>query len=89
MARQWMVHRQAWTPRCWPMVLATMIAAGLASLAIRAVFDGWPELIAAVLVPFVIGITFTAVPWWLWRRRHPVISPEEYLAVIRREAPWN
>lgn len=47
------------------------------------------SLLAILGVSGLVGVT---VPWvriTIWRRRHPVISSEEYVDDMRKQAPWN
>jgi len=88
---RWMPHRQAYFPRMWPgLVLAVVVAeavqlAGAPALGLA----GWPRVLFGAFVGAVVG--FGVARWRLvrWRRRHPPITPHEWLEAQRRAAPWN
>ena len=81
--RQWFEHRQAYAPRTWPVVIAT--ATIVAVLVYTAAIPVW----LGAIVGAVMGVLSAWAQWALWRRRHPVISIEEYIEVLRRNARNN
>jgi hypothetical protein len=46
---------------------------------------GW----VGVVVDFALGLGFAQLRWMIWRRRHPLITTEQWLDEQRRAAPWN
>lgn len=82
-SRVYMPHRRAYTPRLWPSAVLTLITVwGLAWIT-----HAGPVL--AGILGVVIGWSYAAVRWRLWRQRHPIISAQEYLDDIRESARWN
>ena len=82
--RTYAPHRRAYVPRLWPMLLVSVpVAATLPN-----VFGVWGFLIAMVW-----AFLLPQARLWVWRRRHPVISAEEYardwLDRQREAARWN
>jgi hypothetical protein len=80
-------HRRAWTPRLWPM----FVASGALSFAVTALAD--PSVLGAVIVGVGSGVGIGTVRWGVWKRRHPIITPGEYITDllhdIRETARWN
>lgn len=83
MRRRYVRYRRAWTPRLWPMVLVCVLVIVPASALLDMTF---PEAIA---VGFVTGFGVAAVRWEVWKRRHPIITPAEYITELQRNARWN
>lgn len=79
--------RRAWTPRLWPMFLATgaLTAAVVLLLA--------PGALAGAGIGVGVGLGLGLGRWEIWKRRHPVITPDQYitdlLRDIRETARWN
>lgn len=52
-----------------------------------------PGIVAAIAIGLVAGLGGGCVRWTVWRRRHPILSLDEYitdlLAERRKAAPWN
>jgi hypothetical protein len=81
--RRYFRHRRAWSPRLWPFaaITATLDVLVLQLTHVRALW-------LVLLLSFVLG--FGAVlRWEVWKRRHPVITPEQWLDDQRRVARWN
>jgi uncharacterized protein (DUF58 family) len=78
-------HRRAHYPRLWPVLVPSAPVAA----ALSVVLGAWPGVVASA----ALGAVVMHTRWVIWRRRHPVISPEEYahdlIAAQRRAAPWN
>lgn len=80
MKRYWIVRRQAYTPRLWPLVPpVALIAAALA-------FVITPPMWLLVPAAALIGWGASRLQWWWWRRRHPELPRE---VVTREIARWN
>lgn len=77
-----MEHRRAYYPRLWPLMLSGAVMVSTVGFVID---DTWVTIAAG----FVAGAVLGAGRLWLWRRRHPIIQPEEYLADLRAKARWN
>ena len=86
-----MPHRRARFPSIWPIALPVGLVTGASTWLMHA--DTILGALAAALGAGLVGVGAMQVRVALWRRRHPVISPEEYahdwLAAQRRAAPWN
>ena len=81
--RMYASHRRAWTPRTWPpLLLATPITLGAVQL-----FHA--SVVVAVALGVVVGLGFGWARWALWRWRHPIITPGQYIEDLRRNARWN
>lgn len=85
LGRRWSAARQAYTPRWWPPFLLSLPVL---------VFElhVWPQpttLVGGVVAGAVPSFVLGHARWSWWRRRHPVLSPEEFLAARRRSAPLN
>lgn len=81
--RRYMPHRRAYPPRLWPVVVVfASVAAILAYLIV-------PPLWLNIIVTAASAWTVVTIRWAIWRRRHPVISPEEVVEDMRRSARWN
>ena len=82
-ARFYAAHRRAWTPRVWPMALGT----GLLVLAICMLTT--PTVLEAIAIGVAAGLGVGVTRWELWKRRHPIITPAQYITDLRRNARWN
>ena len=83
MRRRYFSSRRAYAPRFWPMVvLAAAVASALAYLT-----DAGTTV--AALIGGGVGIVVTQGRWVIWRRRHPMITHDQYIEDLRRAAPWN
>jgi hypothetical protein len=86
--RTYIAHRRAYWPRLLPMI---PISAAIQYLAVGLL--GGLSIWGSALSGLVIGVTTVGVRLIVWRRRHPVISPQqqarEWLDAQRRAAPWN
>lgn len=86
-SRRYYSHtRRAWTPRFWPTAIVTAaIVFGLAVVI--------PTTLGRLGMGLFVGGFLTMARWELWKWRHPRISDEEfkadYLAEMRKAAPWN
>jgi hypothetical protein len=83
MSRRYFPHRQAYGPRLWP---PSLFAAAVV-LALRLSVP--MPLGVACFVGVVVGFAFAAGRMWLWRRRHPLVTPALVFELRRRAAPWN
>jgi hypothetical protein len=86
--RYYAPHRRAWTPSPWPAaILSALVVAGFFWL------DPRPGLIPAIVIGVVMGAGFGWIRWTIWRRRHPVITVDEYITDLlrerRRKSKWN
>jgi hypothetical protein len=82
--RRYMAHRRAYFPRFWPWaIVAGAIAVGAAQLVPH--HDWW------LLIPIclAVGAGTMSIRLAIWRRRHPVITPGQYIEDLRRAARWN
>lgn len=85
MRRRWFAHRQAYGPRLWPVWLWSMPLVVVMNLLL---LDHLPTIVlVAVDLAFAFGCAY--LRWWVWRRRHPILTPEQYAAMRRRTSPWN
>lgn len=86
-ARFYARHRRAWTPRLWPL----LIASGGLSVAVNALFV--LTVAEAVVAGFGIAFALGTVRWEVWKHRHPVISHAEFITDLTRDlresARWN
>ena len=80
-------HRRAYVPRFWPLALG----AGTTVFVVVALVH--PSAAIAIAIGVVCGAVLPSLRLWIWRRRHPVITPEQYAAdwreAMRRAARWN
>lgn len=84
MTRRYAPHRRAYYPRVWPVAVPTALsAAGLGFVA------GPTGAIWTAIVAGAFGAVVVSGRWAVWRRRHPVISAQEYVDDMRRAAPLN
>lgn len=83
MSRRWFSHRQAYSPRPWPTFLVAIVVA----MAATQLSGAGP--VGGVLVGGACGVVIVHARWWLWRHRHPTLSPQVWLERQREAAPWN
>ena len=81
--RFWSDMRQAYTPRLWPSALIACPLSFLLAWLLE------PPLWALVAGAVALGVAVGQFQWWLWRRRHPLITADQYLERMRRMARWN
>lgn len=81
--RMYAAHRRAWTPRLWPMLLA----AGAATAALDLLLA--PGVLAAIGLGLGLGVGGGWARWTIWRHRHPIITPAQYITDLQRKARWN
>jgi hypothetical protein len=78
-----MPHRQAYFPRLWPCIAVGLVLAPLGALAldlnsyVAGVFGG------------LLGLGLMTGRIAIWKRRHPVISIEDWLRARREASRWN
>ena len=92
--RKWMNYRQAYTPRAWPMLGGTFVVNLVWIYLFLRAFDAhWTAILACTIAAVVLGVGVVQLRWTIWRRRHPVISMDEYIEKVIRPrqeaAPWN
>lgn len=61
------------------IVLSVVVALGLG---VRGLWQG-------AATGFLCAQVVVQVQWRLWRRRHPVLPPDELSRTRREAAPWN
>jgi hypothetical protein len=81
--RFYAAHRRAYTPRLWPVALGT----GLLALAICLLTT--PTALEAIGIGAGSALVVGVPRWEIWKRRHPVITPAQYITDLRRNAHWN
>jgi hypothetical protein len=81
--RMYAPHRRAWTPRIWPVALAAGVVDAAAIVTLHA------GVLLAIAIGAGTGLGFPHVRWTVWRHRHPIITPAQYITDLRRQAPWN
>jgi hypothetical protein len=81
--RFYAAHRRAYTPRLWPILLAS----GLLILALDLILS--PTVLEGVAIGLGVGLGVGAGRWEFWKWRHPVITPAEYITDLQRKAHWN
>ena len=81
--RTYFSHRRAWSPRLWPIMVPTAILAGGLSWFLQ------PAWYVSLSIGLVLGVGIAQVRFAIWKHRHPVISPAQFLDLRRRAAPWN
>lgn len=75
--------RRAWSPRLWPQFLVALaVTEGVVLLA-------HPSTLASLAVGVVVGFVVGFGRSEIWRRRHPIITPDQFITDLRRAAPWN
>lgn len=78
--RRYFRYRQAYTPRIWPVMVPTL--AFITVVILVTDLPTIPQMLGAGL----LGAGVTQLRWYVWRRRHPVVSYEE---IARRSAEMN
>jgi hypothetical protein len=79
--RRYLPARQAYAPRMWPLTVLAGLSVGLLTLTLNP--PAW--VVVALAVTIGGGAPFIRVA--LWKRRHPLISPEDYLQ-RQRDGAW-
>lgn len=77
--RVYLTSRRAYFPRLWPMWCASV---PLVVPSVLIVNNVWFAVAYGATVALLVG----HVRLWWWRRRHPIITLEEYVADMAR---WN
>jgi hypothetical protein len=85
-----MDHRQAYAPAPLPLIASVLVvsmplAFVSADWTLGTAWHPWLNIAVGVLV----GGGVTRLWWWRWRRRHPVLSAEEWRRVRADAAPFN
>lgn len=81
--RHYSAARRAWTPRFWPIALvATAVLLTILALVRLTIWE-------AMALGAIVGGGFGAGRWEVWKARHPVITPAEYIEDLQRAARWN
>jgi hypothetical protein len=81
--RFYAAHRRAYTPRLWPMLLGTTLLVAAIAVATN------PTVLEAIAIGAGVALVVGVGRWELWKRRHPVITPAQYITDLRRNAHWN
>ena len=87
--RRWHPQRQAYLPRLWPLLVATLAV----TQAINAILwwgvgmRSYSGVVAGV-AGLVIMLVASDVRWRLWKRKHP-LNVQSWIDAQRRAAPWN
>lgn len=81
--RMYASHRRAWTPRFWPIALlgAAIVFATTQLAALT--------LLEAIALGVGVGLGVGIGRWELWKMRHPIITPAQYIEDLQRAARWN
>lgn len=83
LTRVYVRGRRAWTPRVWPIMLTgTTVAWAVATLL-------HPTIPVACAIGAGTGLAAGLGRWEIWRHRHPIITPDQFITDLRRAAPWN
>lgn len=85
--RHYFTSRRAYSPRWWPMAVVAAAIVGPTSWLIPTTWSIGP--IPVVGYGVLVGWAVVMVRWWIWRRRHPMISAQERLEDLRGQARWN
>jgi hypothetical protein len=80
---RWMAHRQAYFPRPWPLLVGSGVFVVLDDKLVV------PPVWAAIAFGALVGAVVLKARLWIWERRHPMLTPEEYVALRREGAQWN
>jgi hypothetical protein len=81
--RPYLAHRRAYPPRLWPCALLAGVLAVALNLWLA------PGAFAQVGLSVGIGAGVMTARWKVWRYRHPIITVDEHLDDLRRQARWN
>lgn len=81
--RRYMDHRRAYWPRIWPPAIGAGALVLVLDLALN------PSWWLGALIGGTVGAVTVQGRIWIWRRRHPVISIEQWLQDRRNSAMWN
>ena len=81
--RYYMAHRRAYYPRVLPIAVPAAILCFAICVVVQATV--WQS----TLIGLGIGVGSFQTRLTIWRRRHPVISTDEYLQDLRNNATWN
>jgi peptidoglycan/LPS O-acetylase OafA/YrhL len=81
--RIYAAHRRAYTPRIWPIALATCVTIAALDLLLA------PGTLAAAAIGAGVGLGIGVTRWELWKHRHPVITLDQYITDLQRKARWN
>jgi hypothetical protein len=81
--RFYAAHRRAYTPRLWPMLLGTALLVGAIAVATN------PTVLEAIAIGAGVALVVGVTRWEIWKHRHPVITPAEYITDLQRKARWN
>lgn len=86
--RIWDPVRQAYYPRGWPMPLVGAVVAGTYGWNVfTRMQPTWLAFVVLIVGAWLIAVTIVKVRWWAWKRRHPELPPEQWVAVeMRRRA---
>lgn len=86
--RIWDPIRQAYYPRGWPIALvSTTVGGALGWTVVTQAGLTWWALAALALAAWAIGVSTVKARWWAWKRRHPELPAEQWVAVeMRRRA---
>ena len=76
-------HRRAWTPRFWPLALLSAAVIFTTTMLVSL------TLLEAIALGVGVGGSVGFGRWELWKWRHPMISPAEYITDLQRAARWN
>jgi hypothetical protein len=83
MKRRYMAHRRAYYPRLLPVIVPAMIVTFVIATILAA------NVAIDVLIGTGIGALAFETRLIIWRRRNPVITPDEYVQDRRDVAMWN
>jgi len=81
--RTYFSHRRAWSPRIWPIMIPTGLIVGLVAWFLQ------PVWYVSIAFGIAMGVGVAQVRFMVWKHRHPVITPAEFLDLRRKAAPWN
>ena len=83
MARRYFSHRRAYAPRIWPVLAGILPPA----VALTTWLDA--STLGDIAISVALGAIAMKARWWIWRRRHPIITPGQYIDDLQRKARWN
>ena len=81
--RFYAAHRRAYVPRLWPMLLGTGVLVAAIAVATS------PTVLEAIALGAGVALVVGVTRWEIWKHRHPVITPAEYITDLQRKARWN